>query len=100
MRNLLACLTALIAAGAGLAQQGPPPKSDPVSPNLFGDGAAHCCSPDVGGRFWGGADSLLWWVKDGPLPLPLVTTGNPSDPHPGALGQPGTHVLFGDHSLD
>jgi hypothetical protein len=43
---------------------------------------------------------LLWWIKDGPLPFPLVTTGNPNDPIPGALGQPGTQPLFGGQGLD
>lgn len=44
---------------------------------------------------WGGADYLLWWIKSGPLPVPLATTGNPNDLSPGALGQPGTQVLDG-----
>ena len=30
------------------------------------------------------------------LTNPLVTRGDPADAHPGALGQPGTQVLFGD----
>src|SRR5262249_44743093 len=29
------------------------------------------CEP----RFWGGVDYLLWQIQNGPLPLPLVTTG-------------------------
>jgi hypothetical protein len=44
---------------------------------------------------------LLWWVKDGPLRFPLVTTGNPTlGGLTGALGQPGTAVLFGGNGLD
>jgi hypothetical protein len=46
-------------------------------------------------RFWFSGDYLLWWLKTSSPPA-LVTTGSPSDPVPGALGQPGTHVLFGD----
>jgi hypothetical protein len=55
---------------------------------------------DEGGRLWFDADFLLWFVKNGPLKVPLVTTGNPNDPNPGALGQPHTVVLFGDSNLD
>jgi Putative beta barrel porin-7 (BBP7) len=60
-------------------------------------------------RSWARVDYLLWWVKDAPLPVPLVTTGNPSvgfDPKfvntvntAGAIGQPGTQVLYGDHNV-
>lgn len=45
-------------------------------------------------RFWIGADYLLWWTKGDRLPA-LVTSGSPTDPLPGALGQPGTQSLFG-----
>jgi hypothetical protein len=47
-------------------------------------------------HLWGGADYLLWWVRGAPLQGALVTSGNPADPLPGALGQPGTRVLVGD----
>jgi Putative beta barrel porin-7 (BBP7) len=49
-------------------------------------------------RLWGGVDYLLWWVRRGPTP-PLVVTGSPTDPFPGALDQPGTRVLFGDQGI-
>lgn len=45
-------------------------------------------------RVWVSADALYWWMKNNPTPV-LVTTGNPTDPVPGALGQPGTRPLFG-----
>jgi hypothetical protein len=45
-------------------------------------------------RFWFGAEFLLWSTKRASLP-PLATVGDPADPFPGALGQPGTRVLFG-----
>jgi hypothetical protein len=44
------------------------------------------------------AEYLLWWVRGSPLP-PLVTTGSVNDPIPGALGQPGTRVLFGGNTV-
>jgi hypothetical protein len=53
-----------------------------------------CCPPYP--AFWASADYLLWFVKSGPVNGPLVTAGSPADPVPGALGQPGTQVLFGN----
>ena len=49
-------------------------------------------------RIWVDAEYLLWWVRGTPVP-PLVTTGNPADPLPGALGQPGTQVLLGNSPI-
>jgi hypothetical protein len=67
-------------------------------------------SSSPGYCLWAQADYLLWWVKAAPLPVPLVTTGDPAvgfDPTQvntvntaGAIGQPGTRVLLGDHSVD
>jgi hypothetical protein len=54
---------------------------------------------ESGPRFWGSADYLLWWIRRGNVP-PLVVTGSPTDPFPGALDQPGTRVLFGGNGLD
>jgi hypothetical protein len=64
----------------------------------------------VAHRVWARPEYLLWWVKNPPLPVPVVTTGDPTvgfDPDPantvntaGALGQPGTRVLFGGNSID
>ncbi len=39
-------------------------------------------------------------MKGGPVNTPLVTTGSLADAVPGALGQPGTQVLFGDHAMN
>jgi hypothetical protein len=48
---------------------------------------------------WGGADYLLWWVKDGSLPYPFVLTGPVNGPapnnNPGALNEGGVPVLTG-----
>jgi hypothetical protein len=51
-------------------------------------------------RLWVEASALCWWIKDGPVRFPLVTTGDPVDPLAGALGRPGTRVLFGGSDLD
>ena len=72
-----------------------PADAAPVVPADPGAGVACCndqrpCGPY--GRYWASAEYLLWWTKKDNLP-PLVTTGVP--PGTGALGQPGTVVLFG-----
>jgi hypothetical protein len=51
-------------------------------------------------RVWLKADYLMWWVRSGPVNTPLVTTGSAQDAVPGALGQGGTRVLFGDSPLN
>jgi hypothetical protein len=56
----------------------------------------NCCPP--GNRFYASAEYLLWWLRGSPTP-PLVTSGSTADAIPGAIGQPGTHVLFGGNSL-
>jgi hypothetical protein len=70
--------------------------------------AAGCCSCEgVAGpgcdacarasRFYGGAEYLLWWIKDSDLPV-LVTAGTVASQ--GILGQVGTTVLFGGDQHD
>jgi hypothetical protein len=50
------------------------------------------------GHVWGSAEYLVWWVKDGPLAVPLVTANTAgNDPF---LGAPGTAVLFGENGID
>jgi hypothetical protein len=59
------------------------------------DGACCCpteCCPSE--HFWMRAEYLLWTIKNNNYPA-LVTTGSTADTHPGALGAPGTRVLFG-----
>src|SRR5262245_41856786 len=56
-------------------------------------------------RVWVRSEYLMWWVKSSPLPVPVVTTGDPAvgfDPTgadtvntAGALDQPGTQILVG-----
>jgi hypothetical protein len=60
--------------------------------------------------YWARAEYLMWWTKSAPLPVPIVTTGDPSvgfDPNAantvntaGAIGQPGTQVLLGGQGID
>lgn len=48
---------------------------------------------------WIEFDALLWWIKNAPNPPPIVTTGNLNQALPGALGDPATRILYGDHSI-
>lgn len=48
----------------------------------------------AGSGFYGSAEYLLWSLKGDTLPV-LVTSGSPTDQIPGAVGQPGTSILFG-----
>jgi hypothetical protein len=57
------------------------------------------CECTFGNRFYASADYLLWWIKGSNTP-PLVTRGSAGDPIPGALGLPGTTVLFGGGSVE
>jgi hypothetical protein len=62
----------------------------------------NCCPP--GNRFYLSAEYLLWWMRGVSLP-PLVTAANvPANPDPtviyGALGQPGTTLLYGNNTVN
>src|SRR3954465_10684463 len=94
MRKKLVGALAALLAGAGLGTaEAPPlvptpavalPAPSAVAPvpavsAYPGDGscgeapcAADCC--DNSTCVWLSADYLLWWVKNGPQPLPLLTT--------------------------
>lgn len=47
-------------------------------------------------NWWIEGNYLLAWMKKGDIDVPLITTGSASDPVPGAIGQPGTSVFFGN----
>jgi len=64
-----------------------------VSAPADGPAAAECPEP-CGPTVWAEADYLMWWYRGGSIP-PLVTAGSALDTVPGALGQPGTRVLYG-----
>jgi hypothetical protein len=77
-----------------------------IVPSLGGDTCDSCatgaaCTPGCcghcgsgGDRWYASAEYLLWWFKGEPVP-PLVTSGSMGAAIPGALGMPGTSVLFG-----
>jgi hypothetical protein len=51
----------------------------------------------TGRGLWASAEYLLWWVKDSPLPVPLVSANPTVLP---VLGTPGTAVLIGNDPID
>jgi hypothetical protein len=97
-----------VLAGTPLAQAQSTPAPylpPPVDVNGFPEPVLFRAPPPdaefgLDGRVWARFEYLLWWVRNGPLNTPLVTTGSPTDAVPGALGQPGTQVLFGDRPLN
>lgn len=64
-----------------------------------GGGILDCGSHCGGSRIYGSAEYLLWWFKGQSVP-PLVTSGTLSQTTPGALGSPGTTVLFGGRDME
>ena len=66
--------------------------------NCFGGCCPDGCCYNSGNRWYVSAEALLWWMKGDRTP-PLATTGSAADAVPGALGQPGTQVLFGGSQL-
>jgi hypothetical protein len=61
-------------------------------PSGFAD--TGCCNV-----LWGSASYLSWHIKNSQLP-PLVSTGSAFADRPGALGQTGTVVVYGDRAVD
>ncbi len=79
------------------------------TPGVCGDGCCgdgccdwgNCCGNGCcfGDRWWGSAEYLLWFIRGQSLP-PLLTSGSVADNPPGALGQPGTSVLYGGNNVN
>jgi hypothetical protein len=63
-----------------------------------------CPTSCAGPRFYGSTEYLLWWIKNQPVPAPLITTTSApitlTSPTPGAIGGPGTTVLLGGRDYD
>jgi hypothetical protein len=79
----------------------PAPGALPYTPGPFGSGPPPFPQPPVvegdpagNPTFWIGAEALLWWTRNGPLPVPLITTGPASQgSSAGNLGVQGTVSL-------
>jgi hypothetical protein len=88
---LLAPLAPAVAAEEGAeekaaSKEAPPPVLAPMA-------AAPVQQADPPG-LWASFEYLNWQIRSGPS-VPLIAAGNPLDPIPGAIGQPGTRVLNG-----
>src|SRR5437867_231962 len=76
------------------------------APKTDASQTAKCYGPT---RCWVRPEYIMWWVKNSPLPVPLVTTGDPNvgfDPNAvntvniaGAIDQPGTRLLLGNERV-
>jgi hypothetical protein len=97
MRKYVLGAVVTLAAVAGAAPAQAPEEPAPVVQGAALDvGAPERPDP---GRNWVRADYLLWWVKDGPVPVPLATQGG-TFAAGRAVGTPGAAVVLGDSSLD
>jgi hypothetical protein len=90
MRNWVVPGVWLILAATATAQA--PEEHVPAAPV---EHARTPCSPAV----WFEAEGLAWWVTKAPIPVPLVTVG-PATGFSGALGQPGTEILYGQKPVN
>src|SRR5262245_21302327 len=73
----------------------------PACCTALGDCCGCCDNCHQPHRLWLTADYLMWWIKKGPQPLPLVSTGSRADdPFAGSFGEPNTAILFGGENLD
>lgn len=97
-------LFALTLSAALAAAQTPkpshcPPCDDPCA--CICDCLCPCDDPWDPSQLWVSAEYLLWWFKDSPLPIPLVTTtADPSAFPLAAINQSTTTVLLGNQDID
>jgi hypothetical protein len=101
---LASLATAALLAGPVFAQSEAPSEAAPVCPvqdTCSGRCSAGFCCPDAEpeAKCWGRADYLLWWLKDGALPVPLVTAGGTFSGNR-LTGAPGSTVLIGSSDID
>jgi hypothetical protein len=70
----------------------PPPEGDMITP--LSTLPVYVPSRAGDPCFWVGAEALIWWTKNPPLPTPVVTTGPASQGfNAGGFGMPGTTSL-------
>ncbi len=99
------CLTALLAGGGmALGQSATsspaPPAASPATAAVAAPAVPAVDDPwddpdsDSGPRLWASGEYLLWWIKRGPVSVPLLTT-NTNPATIAALNEPGTQIQFG-----
>ena len=106
MKQLFLASIATLSVGIGLALAGEPPAAAQettapwVAPTPIVTGAPVSAmdeSQDTT-RVWAHADYLLWWLKNSPVPAPLLTSAGPPS-STGIIGQPGTQILLGGSNV-
>ncbi|MCS6977545.1 MAG: BBP7 family outer membrane beta-barrel protein [Gemmatales bacterium] len=77
-----------------------PPVTDPCLPCLPYNPPIQEDAPfSIHNRMFLSGETLVWWLKDGRINVPLITTT--SDPlTTGILGEPGTSVVFGNTEVE
>lgn len=75
-----------------------PPAAPPPEPAAPSVNCSSCASDDYAASIWVNVEYLLWWIKNGPLPTPLVTTS--STAAQGVLGKGDTAILLGGNDID
>lgn len=86
--------------GAGEDVERPGRGTEPLATNCtLAPCCCACCQP-CGPRFWATSEYLLWWIKDAPLPVPLLTTGPAQANLTPTLGLPGRTILIGGEDLN
>jgi len=108
MRHGFFVALAGVLAGVSLVEAQPfAPQIDPAVPT--GAPAVVVGAPAVPGMaaeapgpgtypFWVTAEALWWWIKDGPVPFPLVTSG--PEASRGISGLPGVQGVLGTVDID
>jgi putative beta barrel porin BBP7 len=86
--------TGSMPAAAPNPEVGPAAAADTPASGAHLGGSCDKCGPHC----WAGAEYMMWWVKNGPEPLPLVTQGPQAGP--GTIGAPGVSLLFGGKDFD
>ncbi len=97
MKRWMLAALALLFSAAGLARAQMVP--DPGSADTLPPDTDFLTEAAPAPRWWVGAEYLHWWIKDGPLSTPLVTTGPVVNNLTPVLGQPGTQVLIGGRDI-
>jgi hypothetical protein len=65
-------------------------------PSQAGVAGEQCCPTSA----WVGLDYTLMWLKAVCLKPPTLTLGSPADAVPGAIGQPHTVLVMGEHKFE
>lgn len=87
---------------AAAVQAETPMPAFPADPAIVDDPGDDVSETDSAGgaagtdRFWLSVSYSFIYLKPGTIGTPLLTIGAPGDTPPGAIGQPGTVILFGD----